>query len=93
MNQYRLFGMSLLRLIVYVAAVVGIIGDLVLGMGTVADTIWNASGLALVVMLGLIDWWLRRGLDRSAVEQAVAAIPPQGNPCNINEPFVRRCRR
>jgi len=76
MNQYRLFGISLLRLIAYVSVVVGVIGDFVLGFDRVAGILWMASGVALLVVLGLIDWWLRRGLDRSAVEQADEADGP-----------------
>jgi hypothetical protein len=61
MNEYRRIASSFVRFIAWAAMLVGGIVDLFLGIETVAGAIWFGSGLALLVILALVDRWLTRG--------------------------------
>jgi uncharacterized membrane protein len=63
MNDYRRMARSLIRFIACVVALVDTVVGLFLTIDTVAGAIWCGSGLALLVILALVDRWLTRGPD------------------------------
>jgi hypothetical protein len=63
MNENRIAGSFVIRIVMGILGVVWFVGGLILGPLTVRAIIWDAVGIVPLVLLALVDWRLRRGLD------------------------------